>query len=75
MNKNLLFIGLSLSFLFFMCLIKIYLTIQATVLGYDIAELKKTEHKLLREKSLLTMKKARLTTKPSLEKLIGKDNI
>lgn len=72
MNKNLLFLGSSLGILFFMCLIKIYLTIQATVLGYDIGELKKTEHKLLREKSLLTMQKARLTTKPSLEKILGR---
>lgn len=45
---------------------RIHLRVQTTLLGYDIAELKENESKLLEERSHLKMQLSKLTTKKHL---------
>ena len=45
---------------------RIHLRVQSTLLGYEIAELKERESKLLEDRSYLKMQLSRLTTKKHL---------
>lgn len=56
----------SLTLIFCSALARIHLRVQTTLVGYDIADLKEQESKLLEERSLLKMQLSKLTTKKHL---------
>jgi|JI7StandDraft_1071085.scaffolds.fasta_scaffold227901_2 regulator of replication initiation timing len=59
---------------FFLCLsaaiLQAYIRTETTFLGYEIGKLKTQEIELLKERSLLTMEVAKLTTKENLQRLL-----
>jgi hypothetical protein len=57
--------------IFLLCVAKIVIQNSTTALGYKIADLKHQEAYQLKKRSVLTLKLASLTTKESLEKIIG----
>ena len=67
-------LGTAFTGLFFSSLFHITVKMQTTLVGYEIGRMKAEESELLRKRNNLKKEFADLTTRDSLEKLIGRTN-
>ena len=68
------FIPLSFIFAVGFGILQVFISLKTTRVGYDIGALKHEEVILLRQKSVLAMKLAKLTTKSSLTAVLNRQS-
>ena len=72
LNKNItLLVYASTLLAFIIAFSTSYIRINTTLIGYEIGQLKKEEVSLLKKRSLLTMKHAKITTKQHLLSIVS----